>query len=806
MAISTPVKTQINVVATTFDHSAKSNLGQIRTGSYLSQASMLVYDDILRFQNSTPKNDIINTLTPKQKKAVYAGIKTIYQPMYGVSGSPYYDETYFNLLKGYVGSYFYKEYDWFNTNDTLNIFEFAALNLGNALYQFIDAVWTDETIREAYNDYAEQGMGVYRAWQEQGNDSTYFVRDELKDKRIKVNLWDDSGSGETGIVVYAGFDAKGELVVWDSASYPSIGTTADISRFNYNEFEGNILWFMDELVGMESDWIQNASPGIEGNTAYGYVQFTEDSVETAVNRYIGHLERFNERSADRGWEPYSIKKDEILPTPEWLTTLKNSTKTHEEKLDALTYDEMLALAFVHLHSKDSKDSNFVLLSRGDIYASKELYKNNHHTNPDEATLTRLESFFPWRKQNIYEAAFAVITTEIWMKKSCGSPQDVQIKTADDVINILSSKLNILSGDDLFNDFQNQAGVTVTSVTQQVHPLWMSAGTYRPYTDWHTDLTNPPGIAIPGNTVNLKAFKRVNYSGDIGYYYYRENGDTIWLQNFKDELNNNAALYDFDELYNTIDNWNLRVNTYLIDWWIYNIRGTSVYQRGTSVNGWFDFITPNNPYGFAHAFGISNGFNWYNTTIHPNGICVIGMSTQPSTRGQFATMFHEAGGHAIHNNLADGWAGGTVPGPAGISNEILLSDSQTRALLTLYQNYKADEDAKIAAITGGVTTAYRDRVFDHLPMGNIRALGLYSAIPEPGETAEEAIARKEIEEEFLARIYSIMATNKCITFKDDIWPVMKGVSPDIANIIDIDMATAIDQLMLNEMGLNKRGIV
>ncbi|WP_340155507.1 hypothetical protein, partial [uncultured Winogradskyella sp.] len=28
---------------------------------------------------------------------------------------------YFNLLKGYVGSYFYKEYDWFNTDQDLNI-------------------------------------------------------------------------------------------------------------------------------------------------------------------------------------------------------------------------------------------------------------------------------------------------------------------------------------------------------------------------------------------------------------------------------------------------------------------------------------------------------------------------------------------------------------------------------------------------------------------------------------------------------------------------------------------------------------
>jgi hypothetical protein len=166
------------------------------------------------------------------------------------------------------------------------------------------------------------------------------------------------------------------------------------------------------------------------------------------------------------------------------------------------------------------------------------------------------------------------------------------------------------------------------------------------------------------------------------------------------------------------------------------------------------------------------------------------------------MFHECGGHAIHNNLADGWAGGLDTS----NKEILLSDSQTRALLTLYQNYKAVENAKIGAITGGVSTGYRDRVFNHLPMANIRALGLYTAIPKQGETVDQAIARKQTEEEFLARIYSIMAINKCITFVDDIWPVMTGVSPSLAGIIDINLATAIDQLMLNEMGLNKRGIV
>jgi len=169
--------------------------------------------------------------------------------------------------------------------------------------------------------------------------------------------------------------------------------TADVSNFNYNEFEGNILWFMDELVGIESDWKKDASPGIEGNTAYGYVQFTKDSVKTAVSRYIGHLERFNKRKDTREWGPYGIPSGTEIVTPEWLTTLKNSTETHETKLDALTYDQTIALAFVHLHSKKSKDSNFALLAKGDRDAAKEIYTRNHHTNPDAATLARLTGFF-----------------------------------------------------------------------------------------------------------------------------------------------------------------------------------------------------------------------------------------------------------------------------------------------------------------------------------------------------------------------------------------------------------------------------
>jgi hypothetical protein len=78
--------------------------------------------------------------------------------------------------------------------------------------------------------------------------------------------------------------------------------------------------------------------------------------------------------------------------PFWLTqlTIKNGIgAANDFMMNGLSYDEMLALAFVHLHSKDSKDSNFVLLAEGDIDASKEIYSNNHHTNPDAATLLRL---------------------------------------------------------------------------------------------------------------------------------------------------------------------------------------------------------------------------------------------------------------------------------------------------------------------------------------------------------------------------------------------------------------------------------
>ena len=187
-------------------------------------------------------------------------------------------------------------------------------------------------------------------------------------------------------------------------------TDAEIADFVYHAFEGNVLWFMDELVGMESDWKKYAKNSKTG--AYGYVQFlNKDTVQTAVNRYINHVERFNinESNNDRSYMGMIMKFAEstglstianpldIIQIPFFVSNLKKkldaNTYNHEADIDGLTYDQLLALAFVHLHSKDSKDSNFRLLSFGDVTAAKDIYKENHHTNPDAETLNRLTGFF-----------------------------------------------------------------------------------------------------------------------------------------------------------------------------------------------------------------------------------------------------------------------------------------------------------------------------------------------------------------------------------------------------------------------------
>ena len=126
----------------------------------------------------------------------------------GSSSTELDDETYFNYLKGYVGSFFYKEYDWWNKDDDLGWGEFILINGGNALYQVFDMIFEGGTVTEAFTDLIEQGKGTFHAALNKKD-----IRDELKGKTAKLHLYNDDMS--EGPIVWVGFDKTGELVVWE---------------------------------------------------------------------------------------------------------------------------------------------------------------------------------------------------------------------------------------------------------------------------------------------------------------------------------------------------------------------------------------------------------------------------------------------------------------------------------------------------------------------------------------------------------------------------------------------------------------
>ena len=145
--------------------------------------------------------DSINCLSRDQKASIYGSIKSMVRPMYAGS-----DEAYFNYLKGYVGSFLYSPFDWYDVGDDVGFFDFFSLNAGNALYQFIDQAVSDETFWEATQDWWQQHKGTLGALYNSAD-----IRDELRDTYTVVELADENGGPP--IYIVAGFDSAGNFVV-----------------------------------------------------------------------------------------------------------------------------------------------------------------------------------------------------------------------------------------------------------------------------------------------------------------------------------------------------------------------------------------------------------------------------------------------------------------------------------------------------------------------------------------------------------------------------------------------------------------
>ena len=215
------------------------------------------------------------------------------------------------------------------------------LQLGKKLKQGLVLIMATLTLPSAHSMNA-----VYPIAMPTATSSEYYTK--------TVNLKETAGS----------FLAEATMLVYDEilryqrdVEFTHGLDEAAIAAFDYDAFAGNVKWLMDELVGVESDWKKDASPGIEGNTAYGYVQFTEASVATAVERYSYHIRKFNSRSilGRRDWQPRGyINSDKLIGgtkmhLPQWLWDLKNKTQPeeilgvtigggydHKNDLDALT--------------------------------------------------------------------------------------------------------------------------------------------------------------------------------------------------------------------------------------------------------------------------------------------------------------------------------------------------------------------------------------------------------------------------------------------------------------------------------------
>ena len=147
------------------------------------------------------------------------------------------------------------------------------LQLGKKLKQGLVLIMATLTLPSAHSMNA-----VYPIAMPTATSSEYYTK--------TVNLKETAGS----------FLAEATMLVYDEilryqrdVEFTHGLDEGQLAAFDYDAFEANVLWFMDELVGIESEWIKDAENPETG--AYGYVQFLDvDSVETAVNRYRYHIE------------------------------------------------------------------------------------------------------------------------------------------------------------------------------------------------------------------------------------------------------------------------------------------------------------------------------------------------------------------------------------------------------------------------------------------------------------------------------------------------------------------------------------
>lgn len=589
-----------------------------------------------------------------------------------------------------------------------------------------------------------------------------------------------------------------DILRFDKGTYT--GTTPITSdNFNKSRFTSNMLWWIDNLAGMESDWRKNVlNTDKEGNTAYGYTQITKDTLPTALNRYTNHIDRYNDRHDN-------------IEYPQWVVDGKEYVKegmSHIDFINTLSYDQVCALTIVHAHSKHTNDFDWVKIQNADADAARRIYAKGHHTNPDTATLNRMEDFWIIKK----ERADTLLSRyrDQRFEKICYFEETC---TVNNVIDKLYEKCIFHNGEEFFDAYTNKYPTKVLDTT----------GNYD--TDYGLYIKGLSNKKLESGST-YKGFKYANSSSKTSFYFYRS-GNTVdeFIQMIRSELSreqsphldSSGLSYNYDELCNTIDLWP-RVDVYVLDW-----------MKLESSNPLF--LTPPTVPETIRTPGSYQS----NPIFHDNGHVVMGLSSG-NKREQIITLFHEVGGHAMHPTATGNMWGG-IYGRGGDSS--ILSDKQTLELFEAFKNYDNDLDIPIKNLDARLdiirlNRTYNISAYERYHLMNLQSLNnpisidlvklinedfvkykalsnirtslfhkYFVELPMANLSNLEGYEIDIIEEEFLSRIYSIMVTNRCITFFDDILPVMRSVLPSIT--IDDITAKNIDLIMRDEMGLTKRNI-
>jgi hypothetical protein len=214
------------------------------------------------------------------------------------------------------------------------------------------------------------------------------------DKQARIDNLKEVTAGWTGEAIELVYD---DILRYNKAKLFGFGDyTKD--TVDFDNFKKGVLWWADNVAGMESDWRQDVlNTDKVGNTAYGYTQITKDTLPIMAEFWGNSVIRYNKSAGKRLWSPMHSMSGSLdkKKTPEWVEELKTS-KDHIASINNLTYDQVIALTIVHAKAK-SKDEDWVALANGDESSCKEIYNFGHHTRPTIETIARAQSFFLCKK-------------------------------------------------------------------------------------------------------------------------------------------------------------------------------------------------------------------------------------------------------------------------------------------------------------------------------------------------------------------------------------------------------------------------